>query len=58
MWGDCECSLPSSLAMTVFETAAVFNCDLSTWDVSQVTVRFSSKLCGSLVSRIVNGMRD
>jgi hypothetical protein len=46
MWGDCECSLPSSLAMTVFVMATNMNCDLSTWDVSLVRRMGASKLFG------------
>ncbi len=47
MWGDCLCSLPSSLAiMTVFESAVNLNCDFSTWDVSLVREMQLSKLCG------------
>ena len=46
MWGDCECSLPSSLAMTVFKDATSFNDDLSTWDVSLVGHMEYSKLFG------------
>ncbi len=47
MWGDCECSLPSSLAiMPVFAGASNLNCDLSSWDVSLVTRMEYSKLFG------------
>ncbi len=47
-----------SLAMTVFHNAQLFEGDLRMWDVSQVTTMYASKLCGSFVSRIVNGMRE